>query len=47
MNKKEFKYLSPTVTVSEIQAEGVLCMSLNTLKQQSLSHESWDEEDLW
>ena len=39
-------YISPAVKVTEILSEGVLCMSLNLLKQQEFGHEAWDNEDL-
>ena len=48
MNKNNFNYVSPTATVREIQAEGVLCMSLNTLKRTDFGHETWGtDDDLW
>ena len=39
-------YVSPVAKVTEIHSEGVLCMSLNLLKQQEFGHEAWDNGDL-
>lgn len=44
MNKKEFNYVSPTATVKEMQAEGVLCMSFRLMND--YQHEAWTEDDL-
>ena len=46
MNKKEINYVSPTVAVKEITFEGVLCMSLNTLKNKDFGHEDWNTTSL-
>lgn len=43
MNKKEFNYVSPTATVKEMQAEGVLCASL--LNGVAFTIEEWGKED--
>jgi hypothetical protein len=50
MNKKEFNYVSPTATVKEMQAEGVLCMSFGFTKFNATDsqHEMWGtDDDLW
>ena len=46
MIKKDFNYVSPTATVKEMQTEGVLCMSLSLLQQQSFGHEEWLEKSM-
>ena len=43
MNKNNFNYVSPTATVREIQAEGVLCMSFGFMKGVP-QLEEWNEE---
>ena len=39
-------YISPAAKVTEIHAEGVLCMSLKTLTQQDFGHEEWNTATL-
>ena len=38
----EGSYESPEVSVTEIHAEGVLCVS----ERRALEHEGWEEEDV-
>ena len=45
MNKKEINYVSPTVAVKEITFEGVLCMSLNSIRNSDYGFQEWTEKD--
>jgi hypothetical protein len=46
MNKKEFNYVSPTATVKEMQAEGVLCISANLfIRENGATFQDWEEDN--
>lgn len=38
-------YVSPTAIVKEIQAEGVLCMSINAITKSEYGFQDWEERD--
>ena len=45
MNKKDLNYVSPTAMVKEMQTEGVLCISLNTIRNSEYGFQDWVERD--